>query len=128
MPQDRESGARANEYGRKTAREIADKIGAISISRTGNEFELDGKKITIHCAKYKTNDIGASYKMLKRIDSVIAALEQENGDYALYELSPKKFKENMRETKSKGPSMGKVGIVRKAIFRNDGKKIRTVKL
>jgi len=65
MPQDRESGARANKYGRETARRIAQKIGAVSISNTSNEFKFNGKNITIRCAHQKTNDVGVTYKMLK---------------------------------------------------------------
>jgi hypothetical protein len=128
MPQDRESGARANEYGRKTAKKIGTKLGAKSISKIGNEFVLDSRKITIHCARYRTNDIGVTYKMLRRIDAVLAAFQQKNGDYKLYEISPKKFKQNMRETKSRGNAAGKVGLVRKSFFVNQGKFVSVVKL
>lgn len=128
MPQDRESGARANEYGRKTAKKIGTKIGAESISKISNEFVLDDRKITIRCARHTTNDIGVTYKMLQRIDAVLAALEQENGEYELYEISPKKFEQNMRETRSRGAAAGKVGLVRKSLFVNDGKFVCMVKL
>lgn len=128
MPQNRESGARANEYGRETARKIANKIGAVSTSKTSNEFKLGSKKITIRCARNTTNDIGMTYSMLKRADSIIAALEQDNGEYELYAISPEKFQENMRETRSKGAVAGKVGLVRKSVFLNEGKFIRKVKI
>ena len=121
MPQDRESGARANAYGRETAKKIAVSIGAKSISATSNEFELQGRKITIRCARRSTSDLGVTYKMLKRIDGVFAALEQKNGKYEVFELSPNIFEKNMRETKSKGASAGKVGMVRKSIFIDEGK-------
>lgn len=64
---------------------------------------------------------------VKRIDAVIAAIEQEDGDYELCEISPKKFKQNMRGTKSKGAAAGKVGLVRKSIFHNEGKFVCAVK-
>lgn len=76
MSQDRESGARADKYGRETARKIAEIISATSISETSNESLHKNRKIAIRCARNKTNDIGVSYKMLDRIDAVIAALEQ----------------------------------------------------
>ena len=126
MPQDRETGARANEYGRETAKKIAVNIGAESISKISNEFELQGRKITIRCAKFSTNDLGVTYKMLERIDAIFAALEQENGNYKLYEISPAMFKKNMRETKSKGSAAGKVGLVRKSVFANEGKLVCSV--
>jgi hypothetical protein len=128
MPQDRESGARANKYGRETAKKIADKIGAKSISKISNEFELQGRKITIRCAKHSTNDFGVTYKMLERIDAIYAALEQKNSEYELYEISPSIFKKNMRETKSRGPAAGKVGLVKKSVFVNEGKFIDSVKI
>ncbi len=128
MPQNRESGARANKYGRECAKKIAEKIGAKSISKTSNEFELQGRKITIRCAKHSTNDLGVTYKMLERIDAIFAALEQENGKYDIYEISPSMFEKNMRETKSKGAAAGKVGLVRKSVFVNEGEFICSVKI
>ena len=38
MSQDRESGVRADKYGRETARKIAARMSATSISETSNEF------------------------------------------------------------------------------------------
>ena len=128
MPQNRESGAAANEYGRKTAKMIAEKIGAKSISKRSNEFELQGRRITIRCAKHSTNDFGVTYRMLERIDAIFAALEQENGKYELYEISPSMFEKNMRETKCKGPAAGKVGLVRKSVFVNEGEFICSVRI
>lgn len=128
MPQNRETGARANEYGRETAKKIAGKIGAKSISKISNEFELQGRIITIRCAKHSTNDLGVTYKMLERIDAIFAALEQEIGNYELYEISPTMFKKNMRETKSQGAAAGKVGLVKKSLFVNEGKFICSVKI
>ena len=128
MPQNRESGARANAYGRECAKKIAEKIGAKSISKTSNEFELKGRKITIRCAKHLTNDLGVTYKMLERIDTIFAALEQENGKYDIYEISPSMFEKNMRETKSKATAAGKVGLVRKSVFVNEGEFINSVNI
>ena len=128
MPQNRESGAQANEYGRVTARKIADAIGAIPTSQTSNEFELDGRKITIRCARPTTTNFGVSFKMLERVESILGAIEQDNGTYKMYELSPKEFAENMRDTRSKGPSAGKVGLLNRSLFLNQGRYLRTVEL
>lgn len=128
MPQNRESGARAKEYGRITARKIAATLGAISSSQTSNEFELDGRKITIRCARYTTTNFGMTFKMLERVDSIFGAIEQENGTYEIYELSPKVFAENMRDTRSQGPSAGKVGLVNRSLFVSQGRYLRTVEL
>ncbi|MBC8374097.1 MAG: hypothetical protein H8E53_10915 [Planctomycetes bacterium] len=66
--------------------------------------------------------------MLERIDAVFSALEQEDGTYELYEISPSMFEENMRATRSKGAAAGKVGLVRKSVFINEGKFIRSVSI
>lgn len=126
MAQDRASGADANKYGRERSRKMAIAIGAVSISETSNEFELDTRKITIRCARKRTLNLGTPYKLLERVSAVIAALEQENGSYKLYEISPEKFKQNMRPTRSTGPSAGRVGLVRKSVFINEGKFIQEV--
>jgi hypothetical protein len=128
MPQDRTSGADANTYGRETARKIAIAIGAISISETSNEFELGNQKITIRCARKDNNQFGVPYQILERVNTVIGAVEQKDGDYKLYEISSNKFKQNMRPTRSTGPSAGRVGIVGKSVFISEGKFIRTVEL
>jgi hypothetical protein len=59
--------------------------------------------------------------MLPRLDSIFGALEQENGAYEIYELNPKMFEKFMRGTRSKGPSAGKVGMVKKSNFVHNGK-------
>jgi len=128
MPQNRESGIRANEYGRITARKIAVTLGAISTSQTSNEFELDGRRITIRCARSTTTNCGVPFKMLERVDSIFGAIEQENGTYEIYELSPKVFAENMRDTRSQGPSAGKIGLVNRSLFVNQGRYLHTVEL
>ena len=48
MPQDRETGVTAVEYGLATARKIAKVIGATKIGNPrSNEYELNGKRIVI---------------------------------------------------------------------------------
>lgn len=128
MPQDRISGANADRYGSETARKIAEAIGAISISETSNDFKLGSQKITIRCARKNNKQFGVPYQVLKRVDAVIGAIEQENGDFKLYEITPDKFKEKMRPTGSTGQSAGRVGLVRRSVFVNEGKFIQEVKL
>jgi len=78
MPQNAQTGAAADKWGRETAREIAKKIGAISISESSNEFELAGQIVALHCARQGNDQIGVTYETLKRIDFVIAAFEVDN--------------------------------------------------
>ncbi len=115
----------AYEYCRITAQKIAIKIGAKSISKNSNEFIFKCKNITIRCAKHLNNNFGVSYKMPERVDSIIDASEQKNGQYALYEISPKIFKKKMRESKT---SKGKVGLVSKSVFITEGKLVCRVSI
>ena len=126
MPQDQETGANGNSFGRKTARVIAKNIGAKMLTQTSNEATHNGSSIVIKCASEKTTNIGVTFKMLNRLDSIIGSFEQEGGAFELYELSVETFKVNMRTTKSKGPSAGKVGVVSKSVFIKNGKKLKTV--
>ena len=129
MPPDRESGAAAVEYGLETARRIAKFLGAKKIGNLrSNEYNLEGKRIVIKCARATTNSVGVSYHMLERLDGVIGSFETEGSSYELYEMTPRMYRENIRPTLSKGASSGRVGMVRKSTFINKCKRINTVKV
>jgi hypothetical protein len=129
MPQGRESGARAVEYGLQTASRIAKELGGIKIGKTrSNEYEINKRKVVIKCARIATNSVGVSYQMLDRVAAVLGSFEKENGTYDIYELRPKFFCENMRPTRSKGPSAGRVGIVRKSVFVDQGKFVMNLRI
>ena len=116
MAQDRHSGAEANRYGREVARAIANRLGTSCPNKNSNECVYKGKRVVIKCAHANTQDIGVTYRMLERIDKVIAAFEQDSGAYRLYCLTPAQFGKNMRPTASRGPAAGRVGLVRKSVF------------
>jgi hypothetical protein len=121
MPQDQESGAQADAFGRVNAVRIAGAIAATFVShRRGNEAVYDGRKTVLKSAKKKTSSIGVSKNMLKHLDSVIAAFEQPNGRWTVVELAASEFKKNQRPTKSKGRSAGKVGLVGRGVFLQRG--------
>jgi hypothetical protein len=128
MPQDRDTGAAANDYGRTTARRIATKIGATVIPRSSNECRLDGEKIVIKCARFGTPSIGVTYKMLDRLDGILGAFELNDGSYDLFLLGPDAFRENMSATQSMGSSAGKVGMVAKRVFVQRGHSRGNVRL
>lgn len=128
MPQDRESGAAANRYGRETALKIMKKLGTKQISSMSNECVLGGRRVVIKCSRKHTKCIGASYLMLKRLDAVIGAFETEDDMYNLFELNPKVFVNNMRPTRSKGPSAGKVGLVTQSIFEAKGEFLKSISI
>ncbi len=128
MAQDRESGARANRYGRETARKIMKALGTAPIDANTNECYLDGRLVAIKCARRKTNDIGVSYRMLKRLDGVVGAFEVLPEVYDLYEISARVFEGNMRPTRSRGPAAGRVGLVRRSLVMDEGMALGRVHL
>ena len=128
MPQDRNSGAAANQWGRETARRIASQIGAATQSHASNEALLNGQKVVIKCAAPATDSIGVTYKMLEQLDAVIGALQLDDCSFELWSLSPKKFESAMRETRSRGPSAGKVAVVRRGVFISHGTPLGRVRI
>lgn len=124
--QSKKSGARANAWGRETADKIAEQLGAKKINPNANEYTLNDRAVTIRCARPTTNTVGVTYKMLERISSVVAALENDAGHFDLYAITPEQYSQEMRGTRSKGPSSGRVGMVRTAYFRNHGDHMKTI--
>ena len=115
MPQDRISGAQANEFGHGCAAKIAAALGAKKLSGRSNACEYQGRQITIHSAKGRNRKVGATHRTLDSVDAVWGAFELD-GVFNVISLSAGEFKSNMEPTRSKGPSSGKVGIVSKNVF------------
>ena len=128
MPQDRESGAAGNEFGRTTAPRIAKAIGARDVGSTGNEFQLDAKLVAIKCARPKTSSVGVTYKMLDRVESILGAFMGDDGVFDVYEISSDDFKAHMRPSRSQGASAGKVALVARNTFFKRGKRVARVRL
>jgi hypothetical protein len=127
MSQNRETGAAADRFGRSTARAIAQRIGAVMVRRGSNEAEYKGERVVIKCASRRTDSVGVTYKMLPKLSLVIGAFAQDDGRYQVIALSSKLYKNHMTDTKSKGPSAGKVGIVKRKVFKERGAKIARVR-
>lgn len=123
MPQNRETGAAANRYGKETAAQIAKRLKAKKLDKISNEVQYKKRRAVIKCAHYGNIYIGVTTKMLERLDEIIAALENEFGKYELYALSPKIFKKNMRIGFHKH-----IGLVLKKTFKEQGKFLKTLDL
>ena len=128
MTQNQKTGAEANKYGRETAVKIMNALGSKAIDKNTNECILNGKRVVIKCSRKCTRCVGVSYKMLERLNQVVGAFETDDNIYDLYQLSYEIFSKNMRETRSKGPAAGKVGLVIQKVFEEEGKYLQTVKL
>jgi hypothetical protein len=120
MPQDKETGATANRFGRENAARVAKKIGAQLIDqRISNEASFEGKRTVIKSAKMKTPYIGVLYKVLARVQSVIAAIEVERNSYTILELSAEKFGEVQRP-RTCNPA---TGLVHRRAFLAEGRQL-----
>ena len=125
MTQSHETGAEAARFGHKAAALIADQIGAKKLTRNSNEFQWNGKRVTIRTARQGNNQVGVLYDMLKRVQSVIGAFETAPNEFELLSLSPEIFQSEMRDSKT---GNGRVGLVRKIVFDEKGKSVGRVNL
>ena len=128
MPQDQETGAAGDAFGRETAPLIAQAIGATMRGGASNEADFNGQRVVIKCARQKTQSVGVTYQMLERLDAIVAAFETDDGSFAVLSLPTDVYRERMTETKSRGASAGAVGIVQKSAFTSEGNPIATVRL
>ena len=128
MTQDQESGAAASAWGRETAVKIARAIGATDPNGLSNECRLNGDAIVIKCAAVNTDQVGVTYRMLPHLRYVIGAVQQPDGSFDLYSLTPEEYAAGQRPTRSKGPSAGRVGKVRRKLFETKGKFLRSVRI
>jgi hypothetical protein len=127
MPQDRESGAKASQYGRDYGKKIMDAIGAKAVKPGSNECLLGNELLSVHCARIKTDRVGVTYKALERVSAVLGAFEQEDGSYIVWRMPKNRYTELMTGTKSLGPSKGRVGMVKRIDFERYGSRFANVK-
>jgi hypothetical protein len=126
MPQDRETGAAGDQFGRSTAPIIAARIGAKMQGDGSNAASYEGLRAVIKCARVDTGSVGVTYSMLADLDVIIGAFEQENGQFKVYSLKAEFYRARMEPTRSMGRSKGKVGKVSKQMFEEHGELIATV--
>jgi hypothetical protein len=126
MPQNRETGAAGNDYGRDCGEMIAKLLGATKVrtGRSSNECQLNGKRVIIKCSRSKMpQQIGVYSHMFDRLDAVIGAFKNPDGSYRVYEISLKTFKQHMRFREYDNSDRG---LVKRAVF-EAGTLLRKVK-
>ena len=126
MPQDREGGTEANRFGREYGEKIIAALGAKKVKAGSNECILDGKRVSLHCAHKNTKSVGVTKLCLRRLEAVLAALEQEDGSFRVLQLPADQYAKHSRPTSSRGPSAGRVVLVRTAIFQDHGKLVKVI--
>jgi len=80
----------------------------------------------VRCVCHK--QCGRDIHLLDRLDSVIGAFQLDDGSFEIWSLSPEKFRQEMRDTRSKGSAAGKVGIVRRDVFEKSGRLLARIRL
>jgi len=121
MVQNRESGAAGNKYGHMMGEEVAKFLGTKLLSKSSNEVILDGQRIVVKSARKKTPEIGLSINMLERVQSIIAAIENEDGSYTLYRVETQWYKEKMTQSLSISDVKSKIKKVSCNAIRNECK-------
>ncbi len=97
------------------------------MSRPGsNEAIWRGRRAVIKCAKAGNPRVGVTFRILDTLDVIVAAFQRDDGRFDLYELAPSAYHQRMVDTKSRGPSAGKVGQVSRSTFVTLGKPLGTV--
>lgn len=128
MSQDKESGAKASQWGHETAKKIAHAIGATIPGASSNECSYEGNNVVIKCAALNTDSVGVTYSMMGRISHIIGAFQTEDSSFDVWTLPIAAAQESMRPTASRGTAAGKVGIIRKELFLKRGRNIQRVRL
>jgi hypothetical protein len=128
MPQDKESGAEASQFGHECGERIANALGTRLRSGASNECEVNGERVVIKCARKDTTKVGVSYNMLTKLDAVLGAFEEPNGSYRVLRLPAQRSLMQEAPTASRGPSSGKVGMVNRAVFEQEGTLVKVVRV
>jgi len=128
MTQDQTTGAKGDAFGRAAAKEIARLVGAKLVRKSSNEAVLDGKRVVIKSAGRGNDKVGVSLQMLSHLDGIVAAFQNDDEIFEVYLLEPSVYAAHMTPTRSKGPSSGKVGVLRKSVFISCGKAITSFRV
>lgn len=131
MHQDKESGARASHFGHQNGTALIAHLGGKNRKPGSNEFDFNGERVSIHSAHYRngrSQSVGVTRLCLKTIRSVLGAFQDEDGSYRVLKLSANQFESSSRPTASRGPSSGRVLIVKRAVFEEHGKFLRIIVL
>jgi hypothetical protein len=127
MPQTRETGARASRFGHQNGTMIIAQLGGTNRKPGSNEFDLKGQRVSVHSAHYRrAQSVGVTRKSLKAIKSVLGAFQEKNGSYRILKLPADRFEKSSRPTASRGRSSGRVLIVKRLTFEEEGTLVKVL--
>jgi hypothetical protein len=90
------------------------------VGKRSNECTWNGRRALIKSAHANTKSIGVLYHMVDRIEVVLGAFEEAGGSYRVLQLPIARCVATMRPTRSRGPSSGRVGIIPRKMFEDEG--------
>ena len=128
--QDTASGQRAQKWGSRTARRIADVLGAEKVTDLpqANEFILDGKRVAIKCAKPTTTQCGITNKMRGRVDYIICASQTMDGTFHLYKVTPEQWRQHANKPPEHNRNFRYLTHLSRSIYRRIGEDLGEVEL
>jgi hypothetical protein len=95
-----------------------------------NECVWNGERALIKSAHLNTNSVGVLYHMVPRINAVLGAFQDENESYRVIRLPIGRCSAIMkaRPTRSRGASAGRVGLIPRKTFEDQGQLIGVVQI
>lgn len=127
MPQNRDTGDAARQFGLKCGKLVAEKIGAVPVGGRSNEAVYDGERIVVKCARRANRTVGVLVTMLKTVQQVLGAFEVSPGKFEMWFLDGEKYRELMTH-KSQRPKAAAQGMVTYSKFREHGRFAGTINL
>ena len=124
MLQDCDSGKRALRFGYSTAKRVADHLGAILIEPgKSNKAIWNNRKIAIKSTNKGNAQIKITVNILNWADAIIVAIQDEDGDFTIYEISSSWYRGKMkssRQSQFKMTSTSKIRSIGKKLERING--------
>ena len=123
------SGQRAQEWGSRTARKIAQILGAKKADQPqANEFILDGKRVAIKCARPTTTQCGLTNRMRDRVDYIICASQTVDGTFRLYKVSPEQWGQHANTPPEHNRNFRYLTHLSRSVYRRIGEDLGEVEL
>jgi len=119
MPQNRETGRAAVAFARESFKRVAECLGAEVLPGASNNAKWNGKRINVKSARLGNTQTGATLNNLAWADSIIAAIQENNEYFGLYEVTSDWFRDQMHPSRQPYTMM-----VECAAIRSSGTRIR----
>jgi hypothetical protein len=100
------------------------------LGKKSNECVWNGQRVLIKSAHYETTSVGVLYHMTERIDAVLGAFQDEDESYRVMQLPIARCAVIMkaRPTRSRGGSSGRVGMIPRKVFEDEGQLVGIVRI